>query len=219
MINEIQNSFNKNGYVVIREHLSKNFVDMIYSYTLKKSNRLKYKIEGKDYVFYNNLWDGFLGDDTCGNTSYNFYGDELVETLLELILPNMEEYTGLKLVPTYGFLRLYQNGNELPYHSDRDSCEISTTLFLGHNIENVDKNLHPDYNWTIYVEKNKEKIPVSLNPGDMLIYKGIELPHWREKFLGNNHAQIFLHYNNINKKDNNFLDKRKGLGLPIHLKK
>lgn len=216
---EIQNYFNENGYVVIREHLSKNFVDMIYSYTLKKSNRLKYKIEGKDYVFYNNLWDGFLGDDTCGNTSYNFYGDELVETLLELILPNMEEYTGLKLVPTYGFLRLYQNGNELPYHSDRDSCEISTTLFLGHNIENVDKNLYPDYNWTIYVEKNKEKIPVSLNPGDMLIYKGIELPHWREKFIGNNHAQIFLHYNNINKKDNNFLDKRKGLGLPIHLKK
>jgi len=219
MINEIQKCFNENGYVIIREHLPKNFASILYSYTLKKSNRLKHKIEGKDYIYYNKNWDGFLGDETCGLTSYNFYGDELIETLLEILLTNMEEYTGLKLVPTYGFLRLYQKGNELPYHSDRDSCEISTTVFLGHNIENVDTNLNPNYNWLIHLEKNKEKISISLNPGDMLIYKGIELPHWREKFIGNNHVQAFLHYNNMNKEDNNVLDKRKALGLPSCIKK
>jgi hypothetical protein len=51
----------------------------------------------------------------------------------------------------------------------------------------------------------------------MLIYKGIEVPHWREKFLGNNHAQAFLHYNRKEKLDNNYLDKRKNLGLPKHI--
>jgi hypothetical protein len=53
----------------------------------------------------------------------------------------------------------------------------------------------------------------------MLIYKGIELPHWREKFIGNNHAQVFLHYNNIDKPNANLYDGRVGLGLPKHIKK
>ena len=31
----------------------------------------------------------------------------------------------------------------------------------------------------------------------MLVYKGCELEHWREKFNGNICAQVFLHYNEI----------------------
>ena len=33
--------------------------------------------------------------------------------------------------------------------------------------------------------------------GDMIVYRGCEIEHWREKFEGNNHAQVFLHYNNV----------------------
>ena len=29
----------------------------------------------------------------------------------------------------------------------------------------------------------------------MIIYRGCELEHWREPLWGNNHAQVFLHYN------------------------
>ena len=39
--------------------------------------------------------------------------------------------TGLKLVPTYAYCRLYKNGNILRRHKDRPSCEISTTIHLG----------------------------------------------------------------------------------------
>ena len=35
---------------------------------------------------------------------------------------------------------------------------------------------------------------VELEEGDGLFYKGIETPHWRDKFEGSRLAQVFLHY-------------------------
>ena len=52
-----------------------------------------------------------------------------------------------------------------------------------------------------------------MNPGDMVVYKGAELKHWREPFKGNNHAQVFLHYTKEGKQDYKF-DQRLALGLP-----
>ena len=58
-----------------------------------------------------------------------------------------------------------------------------------------------------------------LKPGDMLIYSGCELEHWREPFDGDDCAQVFLHYNQISKKaDQNLFDKRPHLGLPSWFK-
>ena len=57
---------------------------------------------------------------------------------------------------------------------------------------------------------------VMLNVGDMLVYSGCELEHWREPFEGNTCAQVFLHYNHLNgpfSKQNRF-DKRPMLGVP-----
>jgi hypothetical protein len=33
-----------------------------------------------------------------------------------------------------------------------------------------------------------------MNPGDICIYKGSELIHWREKYQGNKQTQAFLFY-------------------------
>ena len=55
----------------------------------------------------------------------------------------------------------------------------------------------------------------------MLIYKGNELEHWREKFNGENCGQVFLHYNDLNTENSkeNIFDKRPHLGLPVFLRK
>ena len=60
--------------------------------------------------------------------SYAKYGDRLMETLLVKTIDVMQKKTGLKLVPTYSYTRLYRKGNILRRHKDRPSCEISTTL-------------------------------------------------------------------------------------------
>jgi len=71
--------------------------------------------------------------------------------------------------------------------------------------------------WPIYLEGLK----VDLKQGDMLVYSGCELEHWRKKFKGKECIQVFLHYNNIKTKGakDNMFDKRPHLGLPSWFKR
>ena len=157
--------------------------------------------------------------------TYSQYGNIAMETLLLKCQPQMEKVTGLKLYPAYTYARIYKKGDELKRHKDRFSCEISTTMNLGGD------------DWPIYLEPNPKKggvkpgvgyvsdntkgVRVDLKPGDMLVYSGCELEHWREKFKGKECVQVFLHYNNRKTpgaKDNMF-DKRPHLGLPSWFKR
>ena len=69
-------------------------------------------------------------------------------------------------------------------------------------------------------ESDNKGTKVTLKPGDMLVYKGTILEHWREVFLGEDCAQVFLHYNNVDSKDadKNRFDGRPHLGLPAYFK-
>ena len=44
--------------------------------------------------------------------------------------------------------------------------------------------------WDIFIGNKK----LSMLKGDMVIYKGSEVSHWREKFEGDYCLQIFFHY-------------------------
>ena len=83
----------------------------------------------------------------------------------------------------YSYSRLYKNGDILKKHTDRFACEISTTLNLGGDM------------WPIFLKKDDRTLQVNLDKGDMLVYKGCELEHWRNSFEGQNCGQVFLHYN------------------------
>ena len=123
-----------------------------------------------------------------------------------------DKQTKLNLVPTYSYARIYKNGDELKRHKDRGSCELSTTVHLGGDP------------WPIYLEPSgKEGLKgkkVNLKPGDMLIYKGCELEHWRNIFKGKQCLQVFLHYNDVKSKfaTTNKFDTRPMLGLPTYFK-
>ena len=150
---------------------------------------------------------GVWSDAQVPNT-YSHYADLVMETLLLGLTPRMEKETGFKVYPTYSYARIYKNGDVLHRHSDRYSCEISTTLNLGGDP------------WPIYLEPSGKKgmagIKINLNPGDMLIYRGCDLEHWREVFNGNHCGQVFLHYNDQKSGDaeKNKFDGRPMVGLP-----
>ena len=207
---DIQKYFKENSYVVIKDVVDKTTVNLLYSYTMKKINRNFYKLKNNPEL-YSNTYDMTFGEKDSGVNSLNFYGDEFCETILEALLTKMEEFTGLELLPEYGFLRLYQKDDILPYHNDRPSCEISTTLCVGYKGEKT---------WPIWLENNnKTQIPVNLEPGDMLVYKGCDLFHWRDKYDGENHLQAFLHYNDKNGPHGLIYDGRETLGTPAIVKK
>ena len=67
-----------------------------------------------------------------------------------------------------------------------------------------------------YGKKGQAGIKVELEPGDILIYSGYDLEHWREEFKGKDCGQVFLHYNDAKKKTakTNKFDGRPFLGLP-----
>lgn len=116
----------------------------------------------------------------------SIYGDEVMEKLLVDLLPVLEQATGLELRKTYTYFRVYKTGDILRIHADRPSCEVSMSLCLGYD---------SDYSWPLYVMSySEEPMKTELRPGDALVYKGVQMKHWRPKFKGNHHAQVFLHY-------------------------
>jgi hypothetical protein len=77
----------------------------------------------------------------------------------------------------------------LKEHIDRPTCEFSATLTIGYDAD----TLYP-----IWLKSQGESVPIYLDRGDMLVYKGCEVLHWRETFAGRNWIQLFLHYVNAN---------------------
>jgi len=197
-------SFKKNKFIVIKNFFSKELMKFCYDYFLLKRKVAKTLFDTK-YISPFCSYFGTWNDSQVPNT-YSHYSDIVMETLLEKAKPIMEKKTELKLIPTYSYARIYKKGDILHRHKDRFSCEISTTLNLGGD------------QWPIYIEPNHK---INLSPGDMLIYRGNLLEHWREKFNGQDCVQVFLHYNNAATKGakNNIFDNRIHLGLPGDVKK
>ena len=204
--------FEENRWVKIDNFLDVNMCNLLYHHTQLETARLNYLQENN--LPYDEDLDGMFTDHQAPG-DFSKYGDPIFDTLLSLSLAKMEELTGKQLVPTYSYHRLYTTGTELKRHSDRPSCEISTTICLGYDVSNVDTNVYPDWDWPMFIkEKSGEEIPVHMKPGDMIIYRGCELEHWREPFWGKNHAQVFLHYNEKDGPYNIPYDGRPILGMP-----
>ena len=163
---------------------------------------------------------GTWKDKQVPNT-FSCYSDFFMETLMMKVLPIMQQHTDMNLIPCYTYTRIYKKGDILKRHSDRPSCEISTTLHLGGDPWPIfldptgQKTVIDEYKQIIKPNAPKG-IPVDLEVGDMLVYSGCELEHWRKPFEGEHCAQVFLHYNNIDGPFGiqNKFDKRPLLGIP-----
>ena len=212
-------SFKEKKYTIVKNAISYELANFGYNYLLLKREAVKWMQED-NYISKFTPGFGTWEDQQIPNT-YSQYSDFFMETLMMKVLPIMQQYTDMTLVPTYSYTRIYKKGDILKRHSDRPSCEISTTLHLGGDP------------WTIFLDPTGQKtvvdeykqiikpnapkgISINLEVGDMLVYSGCELEHWREPFEGDNCAQVFLHYNNIDGPfgTQNKFDKRPLLGIP-----
>jgi hypothetical protein len=117
-----------NKYQIIKGAVSYELANFIFNYFLLKRDAVKYMYENN--ITYDNGMLGTWTDQQIPNT-YSHYADPVMETLLVKVLPVMAQETGLQLVPTYSYARIYKNGDTLHRHKDRPSCEISTTINLG----------------------------------------------------------------------------------------
>jgi len=215
--------FKNNHFIVIKQAIDPKVANFVYNYFLMKRQVARTFFDTRYISPFTTEW-GVWNDEQVPNT-YSNYADVAMETLLLAVQPKMEKETGLKLNPTYAYARIYKTGDILHRHKDRFSCEISTTLNLGDDewpiyIENKKNVGVPDDKKGITASSNNKGSKVILQPGDMLVYKGMILEHWREPFIGQDCAQVFLHYNNVASPnaDQNIFDGRPHLGLPPYFK-
>jgi alkylated DNA repair dioxygenase AlkB len=160
--------FSEKGYLVLKNLVSGPALAFLREYAMKSVQFAEQRRE-----------------DPLSPGTPNWFADSITESLLEALLPYLEIETGIKLHPTYAVLRVYKHGDILRHHKDRPSCEISVSLSIGNK---------PDEAWPIWVERDGVAQGIALEPGDGLVYKGVEMTHWRDRFPGESAAQILLHY-------------------------
>jgi hypothetical protein len=108
---------------------------------------------------------------------------DLNPELLEDSLEKMEEYTGLRLSPTFDYCRIYSVGERLRQHTDSPFCEFSATICLRNE----------DSPWEFHWSYDSEQGAYAMEQGDAILYAGRQVKHWRLK----NHGvvyQAFIHY-------------------------
>ena len=129
----------------------------------------------------------------------------------------IENIIGRKLYNTYYYDRFYFPGQKLERHVDRDACEISVSIHVSTNIDEMwpfhiktpdifsTKNESSRQKTFSKIEKKGDVIAVNLEAGDGVLYKGCERPHWRDPMPGTlqmmrkgaeqlYYHQIFFHY-------------------------
>jgi hypothetical protein len=192
-------------YKVIKNIISPEVVSLLNKYLCRKHEVSNWLIDQK-IVSPVSSYSYWGGEDFT--TAYATNGDVMMDTMLEVCKPLIEKVFDLELIECYSYTRIYKTGNVLERHIDRTACEISGTLHLGGD------------EWPIFLDptggKNNKGIEVNLKQGDILLYRGNELEHWREKFEGKHCSQVFFHYNDKNGKFGETLkyDKRTMLGIP-----
>ena len=212
-------SFKTKKYQVIRQALPKELANFIFNYMMLQRDAVDFMVKNNKL----NPYNPFIGtrEDKQVPGAYSKYADWVMETLLMYMIPIMKAKTGLNLIPTYSYTRIYEKGHILKRHKDRPSCEISTTLYLGGDawpifLDPSGQNFVIDEYKNIHKPGAPKGVRVDLKVGDMLIYSGCELEHWREPLQGNICSQVFLHYNHANGPyaKTNLFDKRPILGIP-----
>ena len=195
-------SFEKNGYFVI-----KNLYDPKKLYHELPKERGTLKWFGKKLSNYKNFGVEQQVEGSLSRYLHPQYSK--VHSEVRLIL---EKFIGRKLYNTYYYDRFYFPGQELTKHIDRPACEISVSVHISSNIKQ---------DWAFYIktpdgykDSTKKEVlyygkeeSIILKPGDGIVYKGCERPHWRNRMPGfldtvlyNDkldelyYHQIFFHY-------------------------
>ena len=214
--------FKKDKYLIIKNIISKDLAQFLYNYLIIKRQVYHTMTEFRYLSPFDESY-GNMNDPQLSNT-WSCYGDTAMDTVLLRCQEKIEKETKLKLIPTYSYTRLYKKGDVLERHKDRFSCEVSTTLYLGGSTWPIYVDTNPKTG--IFIGKKDEDgrstyIPgktkgkkIDLDQGDLLVYYGCDLEHWREPLKKKECAQVFFHFNTPKSKHKNLFDGRPHVGLP-----
>lgn len=135
--------------------------------------------------------------------AFEIYGNAYppMQAFLWALTPAMEAVTGLALIPTYDYFRIYREGDICRVHRDHPACEHSLSLTLDYS---------DDVPWPLEVGADGGRGPqdiftddfgdepsaaLAMGVGDAVAYRGVEHRHGRTTPNPNAwSAHLFLHW-------------------------
>jgi len=194
----------KEGYVVLRNFIPKDIIDM----TLDSWKRMELDPEMSKHLELEEDIITQSPEDTL-RKSNGMYNSPFGVALHRWLWENLKHVIDIDLQETYSYTRKYHRGAYLKAHADRPSCELSATICLDYNTDDNSP-------WTIWVDNTSDYInrpseifeetqgipinerktakQIKLEVGDVLMYQGPNVAHWRERLLGEESYHIFCHF-------------------------
>jgi hypothetical protein len=155
-----------NRYKIVPKLFSQEICDIVTQYSLLKEKREFYPSPDR----FNR---GHAGShvDSC---------DPLYDILLTRIWNVMNHTTGLNLVPSYSYYRIYRGGMRMDEHFDRPGAEYTATVCFGYHYEDKPD----DYRWGISMCDDL----CTQDIGDAIVYSGERCFHSRGVLDGTNQS-------------------------------
>jgi len=174
-------SFEKDGYAILKNAVHKDACKIL-AREFKLARELAYAVQRPTTE------NEFPWHDEMVNRSFSWYSPLCFEALSDSLIKSVvENYLKEPVFPTYSYARIYSNGAEMLRHIDRSASEFSVSLCI-----EVDETTTP---WPLYMEdKDKTVMEIVQEPGDAIMYRGHELPHWRTPYHGREQINAFMFY-------------------------
>lgn len=145
-----------------------------------------------------------FNDHTVGKNNFSWYCAITFESAMVYLHELMEEKIGKELYPSYSYGRIYGHKSYLNKHRDRRCSEWSASCCLS-----------KDCDWPLNFEHEGEVRSIELEPGDLVVFPGSKITHWRDRYFGQKHIQMFLQYVEVDGEYSHFkYDTRPCLAAP-----
>jgi len=215
--NEETLQFMEKGYVVLKKFIPQEVIDM----TMDVWKTIEHNERVHDAVFI--LEEDIINDSPPESLfkSHGAHTSPMGVMMHNYLTKRLSEVIDLSLKETYTYTRKYDRGAYLTAHTDRPSCEISSTICLDYKSDDGSP-------WKIWVKnddnycqkedgtkwshqdivdmsqgvpiRQRKKDPsmkcITLEVGDVLLYQGPNVIHWRDTFVGEYTYHMFCHWYN-----------------------
>ena len=152
----LKESWNQDGFVIVRGLLSRDFCAQAADYFYRQPAKIErwHDMEGIKRASMNN--------------------SPLMRLVHQTTEP-MARYLLGDIKTSYSFTASYETGTILPRHTDRPQCKFNASIMLGSDPAGADLR-----QWPLFIDVGGKVSAIKLDAGDGVFYTGTKDPHWRE---------------------------------------
>lgn len=205
--------FFTNGYLILRDVIPKEIIQFALDCWLtveQNSDFVNHKLN-KNHARETEISTPLFGVENS-NSSHGGHSGPHSVAMNRYVHRILSKVLDIPVVETYSFSRKYFRNSFLGAHTDRPACEISATMCLNYKTDDGspwkiwlrndgdfscrDQRGIPEISQNLsHVERKRNGCKsVELFPGDLMIYMGPNVIHWRDRLLGDYSYHIFCHY-------------------------